>query len=49
MSKTLDLIKEHEARWIDLRFTDFKGKEQHVTFPSHVVNDSFFDRWLERH
>ena len=33
MSKTLDLIKEHEARWIDLRFTDFKGKEQHVTFP----------------
>ena len=42
MSKTLDLIKEHEARWIDLRFTDFRGKEQHVTFPSHVVNDNFF-------
>ncbi len=42
MSKTLDLIKEHEARWIDLRFTDFKGKEQHVTFPASVVNDSFF-------
>jgi glutamine synthetase len=40
--KTLKLIKEHEARWIDLRFTDTKGKEQHVTFPASVVNDSFF-------
>ena len=43
MSKTLDLIKEHEARWIDLRFTDTKGKEQHVTYPANVVNDSFFE------
>jgi glutamine synthetase len=40
--KTLKLIKEHEARWIDLRFTDTRGKEQHVTFPAHVVNDNFF-------
>jgi glutamine synthetase len=40
--KTLKLIKEHEARWIDLRFTDTKGKEQHVTFPASVVNDNFF-------
>ncbi len=22
MSKTIDLIKEHEVKWIDLRFTD---------------------------
>ncbi|ARU27982.1 type I glutamate--ammonia ligase [Cellvibrio sp. PSBB006] len=43
MSKTLDLIKEHEARWIDLRFTDTKGKEQHVTYPANVVNDTFFE------
>lgn len=43
MSKTQDLIKEHEARWIDLRFTDTKGKEQHVTFPASVVTDSFFE------
>lgn len=40
--KTLKLLKEHEARWIDLRFTDTKGKEQHVTFPASVANDSFF-------
>jgi glutamine synthetase len=31
--KTLNLIKESEARWVDLRFTDTKGKEQHVSIP----------------
>jgi len=43
MSKTLELIKEAEARWIDLRFTDTKGKEQHVSMPSSEVNDRFFE------
>ncbi|WP_111642939.1 glutamate--ammonia ligase [Marinimicrobium alkaliphilum] len=43
MSKTLELIKEHEARWIDLRFTDTKGKEQHVTYPATIVDDEFFE------
>lgn len=42
MSKTLDLIKEHGARWIDMRFTDTKGKEQHVTYPASVVDEDFF-------
>ncbi len=27
----LSLIKEHNVRFIDLRFTDTKGKEQHIT------------------
>jgi glutamine synthetase len=39
---TLKLIAESEARWVDLRFTDTKGKEQHVTIPASEVNDSFF-------
>jgi glutamine synthetase len=39
----LELIKESEARWIDLRFTDTKGKEHHVSLPSTEVNDSFFE------
>lgn len=42
-TKTLGLIQESEARWVDLRFTDTKGKEQHVTIPSTEVNDSFFE------
>ncbi len=41
--KTLDLIKESEAKWIDLRFTDSKGKEQHVTIPATEVDDDFFE------
>lgn len=40
---TLNLIKESEARWIDLRFTDTKGKEQHVTIPAKEVDDEFFE------
>ena len=39
---TLNLIKENEARWVDLRFTDTKGKEQHVTIPVSEVDESFF-------
>lgn len=42
-SKTLSLIKEHDARWVDLRFTDTRGKEQHVTIPSRDVDDDFFE------
>ncbi len=41
--KTLSLIKENEARWVDLRFTDTKGKEQHVSIPSEVVDEDFFE------
>ncbi|OZG75478.1 type I glutamate--ammonia ligase [Hahella sp. CCB-MM4] len=40
--KTLNLLKEHEVKWVDLRFTDSKGKEQHVTIPSSEVKDDFF-------
>jgi len=43
MSKTLDLIKESEAKWVDLRFTDTKGKEQHVSIPSKEVDGEFFE------
>ncbi|MEZ5507529.1 MAG: glutamate--ammonia ligase [Gammaproteobacteria bacterium] len=40
--KTLSLIKENNVRWVDLRFTDTKGKEQHVTYPASSIDaDSF--------
>ncbi len=42
MSQTKKLITESEARWVDLRFTDTRGKEQHVSFPSKDVDDEFF-------
>lgn len=44
MSKqTLNLIKENEAQWVDIRFTDTKGKEQHVTIPAAAVDEDFFE------
>ena len=36
------MIKDKEIRYADLRFTDTRGKEQHVTIPSKYVTDEFF-------
>ncbi len=35
----LNMIKEKEIEWVDLRFTDFKGKWQHLTMCSVVVTE----------
>ena len=40
---TLKLIKDSEAGWVDLRFTDTKGKEQHVTLPAAAIDEEFFE------
>ncbi len=42
MSDILEHIKQEEISFIDLRFTDTLGKEQHVTIPSGVVDTEFF-------
>jgi len=38
----LHLIKEKEVKWADLRFTDTRGKEQHVSIPARYITDEFF-------
>ncbi len=38
----IKLIKEKEASYCDLRFTDTRGKEQHVTIPTRMVDEDFF-------
>ena len=43
MSKAMDLFKEYDVKWVDLRFTDTKGKQPHVTMPARDVNDDFFE------
>jgi glutamine synthetase len=40
---TLNLIKENDVTWVDLRFTDTKGKEHHVSIPSRYVDEEFFE------
>ncbi|MCO5760136.1 MAG: glutamine synthetase beta-grasp domain-containing protein, partial [Chromatiaceae bacterium] len=41
-SNVMNLIKDHEVKFIDLRFTDTRGKEQHVSMPASLVDDDFF-------
>ena len=39
----LKMIKENEVRYVDLRFCDTKGKEQHVTIPASTVDEDMFE------
>src|SRR5882757_8877959 len=38
----IKLIKEKDVKFADLRFTDTRGKEQHVTIPAKLVDESLF-------
>ncbi|MES9969134.1 MAG: glutamate--ammonia ligase [Candidatus Thiodiazotropha sp.] len=40
--KALKMIKDNDVKFIDLRFTDTRGKEQHVTLPSTQIDEDFF-------
>src|SRR6201993_644643 len=41
-SDVIKLIKEKQVKFADLRFTDTRGKEQHVTIPARLVDEDFF-------
>ncbi len=43
VADVLKMIKDNEVKFVDLRFTDTRGKEQHVSIPSHVVNEGWFE------
>ena len=43
VADVLKMIKDNEVKFVDLRFTDTRGKEQHVTIPAHVVNEGWFE------
>ncbi len=42
-AEVLALIADQEVKFVDLRFTDTKGKEQHVSIPSHQIDEDFFE------
>ena len=46
MAKTvadvLSMVKENEIKFVDFRFTDTRGKEQHVTVPVSVFDEDKF-------
>ena len=39
----IGLIKDKGIKFIDFRFTDTKGKEQHVSVPAHTVDEDLFE------
>src|SRR5688572_3764785 len=41
INKIFEAIKEHHAKFVDLRFTDIRGKEQHITIPAEIIDESF--------
>ncbi|MBF0282473.1 MAG: type I glutamate--ammonia ligase [Zetaproteobacteria bacterium] len=43
VQKVFDLIRENECEFVDVRFTDSKGKWQHVTFPIHQLSEDSFE------
>ena len=52
--KILKQIKDEEIEWVDLRFTDPKGKWQHLTMCAGVIDEDeltdglMFDGSLDR-
>ena len=42
VAKVNKLMKDNGVKFVDLRFTDTRGKEQHVTLPVSEINAGFF-------
>ncbi len=38
----LNTIKDKDVKFVDYRFTDTRGKEQHISFPAHTVSEDDF-------
>jgi glutamine synthetase len=42
VNDVLKTLKERDILFVDLRFTDFRGKEQHISVPTNAADESFF-------
>lgn len=43
IENVLKRIKDHNLEFVDLRFTDMRGVEHHVTYPINIVDDTLFE------
>jgi glutamine synthetase len=43
VQELLQTIKEKDIKFLDLRFTDTKGKEHHISIPVSQINENFFE------
>jgi glutamine synthetase type I len=44
VADVLKMIQDNEVKFVDLRFTDTRGKEQHVSVPAHTVDAEKFEQ-----
>ncbi|MBT3504597.1 MAG: glutamate--ammonia ligase [Piscirickettsiaceae bacterium] len=42
VEKVLQMIKDEDVSFVDFRFTDSLGKEQHVSYPAHSIDEDTF-------
>ncbi len=42
VANVMKMMKDHEVKFVDFRFTDTKGKEQHVSVPAKAFNEEKF-------
>ncbi|MEY2699840.1 MAG: hypothetical protein RIQ52_595 [Pseudomonadota bacterium] len=42
-NEVVQLIKDKDIRYVDLRFADTRGKEQHVTVPASTIDEDAFE------
>ena len=40
--EVLDFIKNEEVVFVDIRFTDMPGVQQHFNLPAKAIDDDFF-------
>jgi len=43
LDQVIQLIKDHDVQFVELRFTDTLGQEQYLTIPSLMVDKDFLD------
>ncbi len=43
VENVLKMIEENDVKYVDFRFCDTRGKEQHVTFPAHTIDEDTFE------
>jgi glutamine synthetase len=46
IEKVLETLKTEEVDYVDMRFTDPRGKLQHVTMAAHLVDEDFLEEGL---
>ncbi|MBD3635510.1 MAG: glutamate--ammonia ligase [Methylophaga sp.] len=42
VENVLQMIKDEDVKFVDFRFTDTRGKEQHVSYPAHSIDEDTF-------